>query len=356
MLTQRYSHDAGRILEEFCWVECGVKRPGYFRRHIVKKVSDIDAFRREYANTGIFTTAYRYMNEDLSGPLYAPFFYIDLDSHGLMEEEAGAAWALIRREFLQIVARLDTYWGITREHVYPYFSGAKGLSILIPSRTLGLEIGSDVNEMFRLVAHDLARTGPGGPLNTIDLRIYDRVRLWRLANSRHEATGLYKIPLCLEEVCRLSIDEIRRLAESPGAEHEFKKAYASRRAGDRLIKLFKESSRIERKESSRLEFEPPCIESVLNRPVGAGCRNNTITILASYYLQRGLSLEEAVDRLVEWNSTMCSPSLSVREVKNTAASVYRGGYTFGCRTFVEMGLCSKERCKIARHKSSNTPG
>src|SRR5206468_4262401 len=50
-----------------------------------------------------------------------------------------------------------------------------------------------------------------------DPSIYDRLRLWRLENSRHEKSGLYRVRLTWQEVQTLTIGEIETRAGQPRA-------------------------------------------------------------------------------------------------------------------------------------------
>ena len=50
------------------------------------------------------------------------------------------------------------------------------------------------------------------PNKTVDTQIYDNKRLFRIPNTRHEKSGLYKIPITLNELQTLSIDQIREMA------------------------------------------------------------------------------------------------------------------------------------------------
>jgi len=49
----------------------------------------------------------------------------------------------------------------------------------------------------------------------IDTSVYDKVRAFRAPNSKHPKTGLHKRQLTHKELMGLSLDGIRRLAESP---------------------------------------------------------------------------------------------------------------------------------------------
>lgn len=49
----------------------------------------------------------------------------------------------------------------------------------------------------------------------IDQTICDKTRLWRLVNTRHGKSGLYKVQLEVDELFRLSVEAIKELAQAP---------------------------------------------------------------------------------------------------------------------------------------------
>jgi hypothetical protein len=50
---------------------------------------------------------------------------------------------------------------------------------------------------------------------TVDYSICDRLRLLRLPNTRDRESGLYKVPLRVEELMDAEPEEIRRIARHP---------------------------------------------------------------------------------------------------------------------------------------------
>jgi len=49
-------------------------------------------------------------------------------------------------------------------------------------------------------------------IKTADFAIYETLRLWRVPNTRHGGTGLFKIPLATNELFTFNIESIRELA------------------------------------------------------------------------------------------------------------------------------------------------
>ena len=331
---------------DFVWVEFGAKKPGYFIRNVVERVEKAGEWRKKHGNTGVFMTAYRWANPERTGALYAPYMYIDLDDPGLgAGEEPAKAWQGIVTSYNYVLSVLQVNYKITREFTAVYFSGCKGLSILIPTTVFGLEPAEDLNEIFRLIAEDIAAHLVLRGYHSMDLSIYDRVRLWRMENSRHETSGLYKVRLTHEEVNGMPLEEIRKLAAEPRPEWPVRSARISQ-AHDRVKTLLSRRASAGYNQEL-LKYEPPCIKSLLQTPACPGRRNITATALASHFYQRGLEFEETAARLLDWNREMGAPPLPADEVVRCVRSVYRHGYRFGCATFAGvLDMCVREECRF----------
>lgn len=87
------------------------------------------------------------------------------------------------------------------KHSRVYFSGNKGFHIEIP-------INRSLNpEEMKTVCSSLCKG-----LKTFDSVIYNTTRLYRIANTKHNKSGLYKIELEPEELLKLSAEKIREKA------------------------------------------------------------------------------------------------------------------------------------------------
>ncbi|QEL19131.1 hypothetical protein [Limnoglobus roseus] len=91
-----------------------------------------------------------------------------------------------------------------------YFSGSKGfhLSIVSPA---GFTASERVPDVAKLLATTIASKAGV----RIDPAIYDRQRVFRLPNSRHRASGLYKRYFDVDELFGLDADGFRRAARHP---------------------------------------------------------------------------------------------------------------------------------------------
>ena len=98
-----------------------------------------------------------------------------------------------------------------RQRVRIAFSGNKGFSLEIPGNALrGIHARGEPPRAIQATCRDVFQDCP-----TLDTKIYESVRLWRLINSRHETSGLYKTRLSLHELKTLKIEDIRQLATRP---------------------------------------------------------------------------------------------------------------------------------------------
>jgi hypothetical protein len=143
------------------------------------------------------------------GPAVADVLPFDFDSAAAPK----LALADVRVLVLQVL-RHDH--GVDPLIVGIWFSGAKGFSVEIPAAAFGLRAFGPFPTTSALAAkqHGAADALAQG-LATADWSLYSRGRLWRVPNTLHSKTGLYKIPLTAKELERLTIDEIRELARKP---------------------------------------------------------------------------------------------------------------------------------------------
>lgn len=339
--------------KEFRYIELAHKTDsGKFIRFMTDSQQDVAWFINKYGPKALFATAYRYQNKDKTGAIYAPYFYIDLDNHEVASEDldtASKAWASIRTDYLFVCNILDTYYGIRKDYILTYFSGKKGLTILVPTKAFGLEPSENINEIFRLLAKTIASVAQSRNISSIDTSIYDRSRLLRLPNTVHEATGLYKIRLYYHEIHKMSYNEILQLASKPRPNPLPSLVPVSPVAKAKVASMMTPQRDNTRKE---FKYEAPCVKKALANGAVLGTRNNTAIALASFFYQYGISYEQALQILLDWGKNKCSPPMSGKEIEATVRSAYRNCYAYGCRTFSNLGLCEPEGCEIERCRNA----
>lgn len=120
----------------------------------------------------------------------------DFDSKDNME--------VARTDAIETIARLQKF-NINEENVEIYFSGNKGFTLVV---TLPREVTPE--EMANIAIQKI-----GYGLTTLDKSIYNASRILRVPGTKHQVSNLYKIPLTMDDLCTLSIDEIRDRAQDP---------------------------------------------------------------------------------------------------------------------------------------------
>lgn len=113
---------------------------------------------------------------------------------------------LARQDAIETANRLLAV-GIPEESIRPYFSGNKGYNIEV-------ELNEFVTpEKFGAIADKIA-----ADLKTFDVVVRDPQRIVRVSGTKHQSSGLYKIPLTPEELTNFTTDEIKQMAKKPRTE------------------------------------------------------------------------------------------------------------------------------------------
>ena len=131
------------------------------------------------------------------------FICIDIDNENDLESS--------RQSSLDVIERLNTYYGISPNELFIYYSGNKGFHIYLVDRLIGIQ-----NRFFDSIGAKcksfVSETFAG--INNVDTIIYEDHRIIRIPNSRHAKSNRYKIELTYDEL-KLDLDEIKTLANNP---------------------------------------------------------------------------------------------------------------------------------------------
>jgi len=130
--------------------------------------------------------------------------YFDFDSKQNLDKA--------RMDALEVANRLITR-GFDEDNIGCYFTGGKGFSIEVETNEYMTP------DKFKAITLDVA-----GDLETFDKVVADPNRIVRIANTKHQNSGLYKIPLTPEELVNLDISAIKVLAKNPRANRMLKVA------------------------------------------------------------------------------------------------------------------------------------
>lgn len=144
-----------------------------------------------------------------AGPVWSTLLHFDLDADGDLGPALVAGRCLA-------ATLLERYPALGEDDLEVYFSGGRSIHIGLPLLHRP-DPGAEFNVVCRTLAVRLARLAGADavPGVTFDLGNYDKVRLWRLINSRHAKTGLHKVRLSYGELLHWSADRIRAHAAEP---------------------------------------------------------------------------------------------------------------------------------------------
>jgi KaiC/GvpD/RAD55 family RecA-like ATPase len=136
-----------------------------------------------------------------SGETWTDTLYWDLDSEDDLDKVIKATVSLLDKLF-------DIGEGFG-DAVEVYFSGNKGVHILL--RTKNKFKPTEVSRICYNIAKE------ADILSVFDTVVYNPTRIFRVANTRHKKSGLYKIQLRLSEIADASFDvaAIKELAKKP---------------------------------------------------------------------------------------------------------------------------------------------
>jgi len=334
-------------LEWYVEVSDGVKRKTPPEMIKVSELREWQA-RHQSSTQGLFSSICMYPTDDpyIGGVLSD--FYVDFD----FEENPDKA----RKEAISVVKKLTQDYGIPEENIRIAFSGMKGISITVSHNVFNAMSSAYLLLIWKGIVQELILELN---LKTADTSVYERRRLWRLLNSRHQKSGLYKIPLTLAELENLTIDKIKKMADKPrelGISEQAQPVAKARelfeKHKNKVEKWLEERKKaFEKTELRTLTDDPPCVRRRLEIGAKAGSRNSFLFQLAVYYAHKGLGEPEIVKIGYEF-AKRCEqepePFPKPGEVESIVGSAFKGAqdarYGVGCSSEVLAELCDKANC------------
>lgn len=137
------------------------------------------------------------------GICWSPWLWFDLDNESDLE--------VVRRDTARLCHTIVERYKLDDDDLLIFFSGRKGFAVGLPT-SLWMPLPSiDFHQVCRLQASGLAELAQV----TIDPIIYTKVQPHRAPNSRHPKSDLHKRRVSLDELTRLSVERIKKLAEKP---------------------------------------------------------------------------------------------------------------------------------------------
>ena len=142
-------------------------------------VEEIEKYSARQNRTGIYTSIFQYDSQHLDSATSLGSLCFDLDSDDL---------EISRSETIRLVEYLLQH--VSEGALRVYFSGGKGFHVECEPIALNISSSDDITGISRFIAGDITEELS---LTTTDLVVYDKRRMWRVPNTRHQRTGLFKV-------------------------------------------------------------------------------------------------------------------------------------------------------------------
>jgi replicative DNA helicase len=196
---------------------------------------------------------------EFKGKVYCEAIWLDVD----YDKDVNEA----RTSTIEVIKRLSVEYGVNPDDLFIYFSGKKGFHLAIFNTLIGFTHSTPIEPDK---VKDFVRRLTNG-IPHLDLKIYEPVRIFRIENSRHEKSGLYKIRISFTEL-QCDLEDILTLAKEP-RQYPYKKP-AGFTLNEKLNALWLNSGNYVQEQK---QFES---KGNLFQPPPEGSRNNTLLIQA----------------------------------------------------------------------------
>lgn len=329
--------------------QLNIKGNNIFTRNIIIEDTNTESIRKRFNNKDCYISAYKYDTQDLATANLFGSYYIDLDYELHNDNDL----KVLQYDLLQITSFLKFQCDIPKEYIKVYFSGCKGFHIILDANIFGINtFKSNLNVQYKAFSKYIYENIIS--YKTIDLKIYDRARLFRMTNSINSKTNLYKVPIQLEFATKCKYNELIEYAIRPKLPLFNKniKITPIKKAIEKFNNAFKKegiqiNNRSIINRNGKVFEVPACVRQMIQDGATQGNRNSTCVIIASTLLQSGKNEEEVQSLVQEWNNNT-TPRLSDKEINaviKSAIKEFNSGKGYGCSSIKELGYCIGAECR-----------
>ena len=324
-------------------IEMGGTKNGFFTRNHFIDISQLNNNIKQY-DGDVYSTVYRYDSKDQNTANFIAPLYLDLDIDDIENN-----FNKIKQDLALVLRRLKTVFYLSDKDIELYFSGSKGFHILVSHNIFGFEPSRDLNKQLKKIAVDLKTYTVN---KTIDTKIYDNKRLFRIPNTINHKTGLYKVTISYEKVKNMSsFEELKAYASKPKIAKPciYKFNPKAREAFEEIIERIDAEEKAKINTKIAKEFIQkrellPCVQYILKNGCAKGQRNNTTVALANSLFQIGKDFDEVLEIITYWNAEKNEDPLDQAEIRTTVMSAYNNAQQnrfYGCTVFRDLDVCVK---------------
>lgn len=193
---------------------------------------------------------------------------------------------MAKSDTIETVSRLVSH-GINPDDFTVCYSGQKGFSIEM--QTTSTFTPKELKCLAKAIA---------GDLQTFDTKVYNANRIFRIPKTRHNISGLFKIPLTVNQLSDLTVADIKRLAKSPDNSAEWSVSVV--RLAPELVNLSKVEKEYEKPKavpmgeidlSQKPKWLSACKYAILQGNFKPGNRSHALMALGATIASQGFPKE-----------------------------------------------------------------
>lgn len=270
-------------------------------------------------------------------PHYCDYIVFDIDE----KKDLNVA----RESTLSLLNKLQNA-GITEEMIAIFFSGSKGFHVQVPSSLFDIKPSVDLHKKVKMLCLHLA-----GEVN-IDTAIYDKNRLFRLANTINSKSCLFKVQISYK-LLNGKIDEIMTYAKD---KQSVNIPLNNQDPIENLVKMWNdvvnETNRnlpVALKDTSsnlantaypsgKNKVTKHCISRLLTEGIMEGQRHNAALRLVSHFINEGYPDDMILSVMEGW-AVKCSPPAE-ENFLGIIRNCRLREYFFGCNDDLLKKYCS----------------
>lgn len=227
------------------------------------------------------------------------------------------------------------------------FSGSKGFHVAVPFESFGLTANSDLPKTLRNLAHELKTHFP-----TIDTSVYNIGRKFRLLNSKHPKTNLYKSIVsgkdlkgldAILEYCKTRHDDFYPstplgLEVNPQLQYLIDNINTSHHYNPDKVGTAQAPTPIEVYDGK------VCIKRLIDDRCPEGERNTTALILVNEFFKTQKNKELCLHTMLKWSEVNGLPQEEISTMVEDIYSQTRS-YNHGCLDPIKSKKCSA-KCSL----------